>query len=163
MREHGLLRAGWVFQWSRGKRQLGAAQIKRRREPVTGTVNELKAIKLSRHLVALNDEAEVRDTILHEIAHALAGLKNGHNAHWKSICRRIGARPRRLAGESVAVVDARYAIVCGRCARPLAKRHRRPGHERLRRSYCRECGRRSLGHLWLHDRAQHGTLEEKRP
>lgn len=78
MREHDLLADGWRFAWSRGKRQLGAAQIRRTRNRRTGQVIEEKTIKLSRHLVALNGEDEIRDTILHEIAHALAGLKNGH-------------------------------------------------------------------------------------
>lgn len=152
MQENGLLEEGWVFRWSRGKRQLGMAQIRRLRHPATGKLIEHKTIKLSRHLVALNDEPAVRDTILHEIAHALAGLDNGHNHVWRSVCRRIGARPQRLAGEAVAVVEPRYVIVCGRCDRRLAKRHRRPGLERLARCYCTWCGRRSQGKLWLDDR-----------
>jgi hypothetical protein len=37
-----------------------------------------KLITLSRQLIELNDQARVLDTILHEIAHALAGPKTGH-------------------------------------------------------------------------------------
>ena len=43
-------------------------------------------ISLSRHLVELNDEAEVRETILHEIAHALrrVGLGMGRSGgEWR--------------------------------------------------------------------------------
>jgi hypothetical protein len=36
---------------------------------------------------------EIRDTLLHEIAHAIAGHKAGHGAEWKAVCRRIGAKP----------------------------------------------------------------------
>ena len=39
-------------------------------------------------------EAEIRDTILHEIAHALAGPEARHGARWKAIARRIDATPR---------------------------------------------------------------------
>ncbi|MFW6058814.1 MAG: SprT-like domain-containing protein [Phycisphaeraceae bacterium] len=152
MGKHGLLQRGWTFQWSRGKRQLGAAEVRRQRDPRTGKIIEQRTIKLSRHLVALNDEAEVRETILHEIAHAIAGVRNGHNEVWKSVCRRIGAKPQRLAGETVATVEPRYTIVCGRCDRSLGKRHRRVRPHRLARTYCAWCGRRSLGMLRLEER-----------
>lgn len=56
-----------------------------------------KQISLSRHLCALNSDAEVRDTILHEIAHALAwerhGENCGHDKRWQAICVEVGARP----------------------------------------------------------------------
>ena len=149
MDEHGVLDDGWVFRWSNGKRQLGCAQIRRRTDRRTGKTQEIKTIKLSRYLVALNDEDEVRDTILHEIAHAIAGLKNGHNAVWKTVCRRIGARPERLAGEEVNVVKHRFEIVCGCCGHVVGKRHRRMAASRLKHSYCRDCGLPSKGTLKL--------------
>lgn len=152
MRQHGLLDAGWTFQWSWAKRQLGLAQIRKERDPRTGKKVERKIIKLSRHLVALNEEAQVRDTILHEIAHALVGLHHGHDRVWRSVCQRIGARPQRLAGEYIAVVEPRYMVVCGRCDRPLGKRHRRLSFEQLARRYCTWCGPGSAGTLRLHDR-----------
>ena len=159
MRQHGLLDAGWEFAWSRGKRQLGCAQVRRRRDRWTGDKVEAKSIKLSRHLVALNGEEAVRETMLHEIAHALAGIRNGHNATWKRVCRQIGAKPQRLAGEEIAVVEPRYTVVCGRCERHLDKRHRRPNRQRLQRGYCNYCGPASKGMLRLEDRA---VVESKR-
>lgn len=147
MKAHGVFAAGWRFQWSHGKRQLGCAQIKRRRNPRTGQVIETKTIKLSRYLVALNDESEVRDTILHEIAHAIAGLNNGHNEVWRAVCRQVGARPERLAGEEVAVVPHLLELVCGHCGNVVAKRHRRMNAERLKHCYCRDCGLASKGSL----------------
>lgn len=161
MRKHGLLSSGWRFQWSGGKRQLGEARIQYLRDPRSGNKTpQRKLIKLSRHLVSLNDEAEVRDTILHEIAHAIAGLHHGHDEHWKAICRRIGARPERLAGERVAVVEPRYLIVCGMCGKTLAKRHRRPGSDRLARGYCKWCGPGSSGTLGLRDNLVQDNLEQ---
>ena len=159
MDEHGVTADGWQFAWSNGKRQLGAAQIRRKKNPKAGKVVEQKRIKLSRHLVRLNDDDEVRDTILHEIAHAIAGLENGHNAKWKAVCRRIGAKPQRLAGEGVNVVEARYTIVCGICEKGIGKRHRRMRKDRLDASYCRSCGWKSKGKLWLHDARTMKPLE----
>ncbi|MBI1374282.1 MAG: hypothetical protein GC159_16320 [Phycisphaera sp.] len=156
MTEHGLIADGWRFAWSNGKRQLGRCQIRRRRDPSTGKYVEIKTIKLSRYLVALNNDHEVRDTILHEIAHAIAGLKNGHNSVWKAVCRRIGAKPQRLAGEHITVVKGRYVLLCGCCEKELARRHRRIRPEALARSYCRHCGPESKGTLKILDRPDAG-------
>jgi hypothetical protein len=59
MREHQLL-PKWSFQFDSAKLAFGKCNFTDR------------VISLSRHLVELNNEAEVRDTVLHEIAHALA-------------------------------------------------------------------------------------------
>lgn len=155
MRQHGLSDAGWRFEWSQAKRQLGIAEIRQKRD---GQGVQEKLIRLSWHLVALNREDEVRETILHEIAHALAGVHNGHNEKWKRVCRRIGARPERLAGESVAMPLPRYTILCGDCHRNLGRRHRRPGLQQLKQLYCTYCGPASQGKLHLHDRALEGPL-----
>ena len=45
------------------------------------------------------DPREVRDTILHEIAHALAGAKAKHGPAWKAIARRLGATLKARAEE----------------------------------------------------------------
>lgn len=81
MDKHGL--KDWNFQFSPAKSWLGRCQY-----------NE-QLIKLSiRHAFALPVD-DVTDTILHEIAHALAGHKVGHGPEWKAIAVRIGARPVR--------------------------------------------------------------------
>ena len=146
MRHHGVTNDGWEFRWSHGKKQLGCAQIRKRKRSF-GRVEEEKTIKLSRHLVALNDEDEVKDTILHEIAHAIAGIEHGHDGVWKAVCRRIGAKPQRLAGREVNVVEPTYVIVCGVCEEVLAKRFRRIRKDRLARSYCQHCGPTTKGKL----------------
>lgn len=35
---------------------------------------------------------EVEDTVLHEIAHAIAGYKAGHNGKWRSIAKQLGCK-----------------------------------------------------------------------
>jgi predicted SprT family Zn-dependent metalloprotease len=147
MERHGLLRQGWLFRWSGGKRQLGCAQVVKKRSPLTGKTIEKKYIKLSRHLVRLNSDDEVRETILHEIAHAIAGVKNGHNHVWKAACIRVGAKPVRLAGEEVKVVAGRFTLLCLGCKQALGTRHRRVAPKRLKTSYCKRCGPAATGML----------------
>lgn len=149
MQRHGVSADGWRFEWSRGRRRLGEACIREKRDPLTGKTHRVKAIRLSRHLVAMNPEPVVRDVILHEIAHAIAGIDQGHNAVWKAACKRVGAKPHRLADESVEVVPGKYAIVCGLCQQHLAQRHRRTSPRTLKRAYCKHCGKPSMGRLKL--------------
>jgi len=120
--EHKL--RGWVFVYNRGKRVLGMCDYTRKR------------IMLSVYFVAHNDEAAVRDTVLHEIAHALAGQKAGHGPKWKAVCRRIGAAPERLDREAV-MPKGHWVAVCPGCG-ASHRRFRRPklGGE----YYCRHCG-----------------------
>lgn len=142
MREWGC--DGWTFRWSNGKRQLGCAF--RQRNRVTGQMAR-QEIRLSRHLVAHNDEEEVRDVILHEIAHVKAGPGHGHDEHWKAWARIVGARPSRCVDANrVRMVEPKYIVVCGCCNRSIRKAHRRI---RLGRRYCRSCGPASLNRLEL--------------
>ena len=53
-----------------------------------------KIIEIARWHAAHGESRDVTNTILHEIAHALAGAKPGHGPAWKTVARRIGATPR---------------------------------------------------------------------
>lgn len=92
-------------------------------------------IELSAAFVRANDEGEVRDTLLHEIAHALVGPERGHDAAWAAACRRLGCRPDRLNG-TAAEPPGRYRAVCPRCGTSIAY-YRRPRAAALA---CRGCG-----------------------
>ncbi|MDP0491083.1 MAG: SprT-like domain-containing protein [Verrucomicrobiota bacterium JB023] len=87
MEAHGLLAAGWVPHLDRARKRFGYCSYSSRTISIRGP------------LTLLNERDEVHDTILHEIAHALAwiehGMDCGHDARWKAICVRIGARPER--------------------------------------------------------------------
>lgn len=151
MAKHGLTADGWAFQWSQGKRRLGETRIQQHRDPRTGKTTQRKTIRLSKHLVAMNPEAVVRDVILHEIAHAIAGIENGHNHLWRAACRKVGAKPQRLADESVETVPGRYALICNACNRELARRHRRTTPGKLKNAYCKACGPSSMGKLVIRE------------
>ena len=83
-----------------------------------------------------NEDEEVYDTLLHEIAHALAGPGAGHGPVWKAICIKIGAKPHRCYGEQVNMPQGRYQATCGGCQR-VHHKHRRPRGK----YFCKACGR----------------------
>jgi len=123
MREHGL--AGWRFAFDHARRRFGCCNFTR------------KTISLSRPLTLLNTEDEVRDTILHEIAHALTP-RAGHGPAWRAMCVRIGAKPQRCYTEQQVVAPPRrpapLQIGCPRCDW-WVDRHRRV----TRKLVCRKC------------------------
>lgn len=108
MREHGLGGSGWSVGFDSARRRFGQCDYQNRR------------ISLSRHLVELNDETQVRDTILHEIAHALTPGAD-HGWAWKQACVRIGANPERsyeldeVAVPQLATRRKRYVSECPTC------------------------------------------------
>ena len=54
-----------------------------------------KVISLSRHYVRYADKDHIKDTLLHEIAHALVGPRHGHDAVWRQKAREIGCTATR--------------------------------------------------------------------
>lgn len=110
---HGL--ADWSFGFDRARRRLGSCRPAQRR------------ITLSAPLTRLNRADVVRDTILHEIAHALTP-GDGHGRAWRAACRRVGARPERCAADGKVVLPpAPYALVCDRCGARYARFRRTRG------------------------------------
>ena len=86
----------WSFTFDRSKVRFGKCNYRR------------KQISLSTFLVELNGEDEVRDTILHEIAHALAPRGAGHGPVWKSLALSIGCNGRRCFGQEVVRPAPKY-------------------------------------------------------
>ena len=78
----------WSLRFGNARKKLGECRTKE------------KLIVLSRAHAMEGAPADVTDTILHEIAHALAGPKAGHGPEWKAIARRLGATPASRAHES---------------------------------------------------------------
>ncbi|GAA1920690.1 hypothetical protein GCM10009737_22770 [Nocardioides lentus] len=133
MAEHGL--HGWTLRFDRAKRRAGVC---RHHERVIG---------LSGPLTLLHDEAEVRDTVLHEVAHALVGPTEGHGPRWRATARRLGCSAQRALPADAPRVPGAWVGTCP--AGHTTDRHRRP--ERV--LSCPRCSSRfSLDHVytWTH-------------
>ena len=105
MTQHGLIQAGWKFDWLKHSSIAGLCNYTK------------KQINLSLELTMLNTESEVRDTIVHEIAHALTP-NEGHGTKWKAKCVEIGCRPDQFYTDDQKVRAAvRYISTCEVCNR----------------------------------------------
>lgn len=78
-------------------------------------------ISLSRAYLRTASEQQVRDTLLHEIAHALAGAAAGHGPLWKAQILKIGGIPARCCAP---FTEAPLLLRCP-CGRNAVPRHRR--------------------------------------
>jgi predicted SprT family Zn-dependent metalloprotease len=104
---------GWEFKWSNAKKTFGTCSYKRN---FLG-ISEGGVITLSRPLCLLNDEKQVTDTILHEIAHGLT-KGDGHGLKWKRACIKIGAKPERcFTSKNVLLPEMKYTAICGGCSK----------------------------------------------
>ena len=100
-----------------------------------------KKITLSKWYAELNDEEEIEDTILHEIAHALAWINNkcrGHGKVWKDWARKVGANPQRCGKSNLNHPENHYKYV-DTCSCGLTyKRHRKSDFRQYRCPKCRD-------------------------
>jgi len=93
-----------------------------------------KIIYLSKSLCLANDLDRIKDTILHEIAHALAP-KDGHNFIWEEVFKTLGGSGRaRFDETNTNVIKGRFKYKCGNCG------FVRGFFRRIKRSYaCPHC------------------------
>ena len=131
MDQHGL--QYWHFEFDSSKRRFGVC--KRRKQ----------TISLSRAIVLLNDESEVLDTILHEIAHAMTPGHH-HDFVWKAKCIEIGAQPRRCySADNVVQPEMSWTGTCPNCK----KSFRRTKMSRLSRwQACLTCCKKYARGRW---------------
>jgi predicted SprT family Zn-dependent metalloprotease len=125
--KHGL--TAWEFGFNANVRRAGVCFYPHAGEP--------GRIELSIHFAERNTDDEVRDTILHEIAHALVGPGHGHDAVWRAKCLQVGAKPEACYGEEIEMPRGRWRAQCPTC-KAQYDRHRRPA--RMTGWSCRPCG-----------------------
>lgn len=117
----------WSFAFDRATRRAGLCDFGRKR------------ISVSRHLAERFDDDAIHQTLLHEVAHALAGPGTGHGAEWRRIARDLGyvggtthdgpiaddrARWRGSCPsghEFVRFRRPRTDVSCGRCSRGFSR------------------------------------------
>ncbi len=90
----------WKFGFDRACRRAGLCSFRRKR------------ITLSIYYVRMNSENEIRDTILHEIAHAITPTDAYHGMTWKLTAQSIGARPERCSARTVIMPKGRIVGAC---------------------------------------------------
>lgn len=110
MKQHGLIQDGWTFQYDNAVRRFGYCDYRK------------KLISLSKNLVLLNNLYEINNTILHEIAHALAGNRAGHGREWKQMAKSIGCSGQRCYDSSVVSKPKHKWIgICPNCQREVKR------------------------------------------
>lgn len=103
----------WRFEWMRSRTVFGRCR------------REEHCLYLSGPLTDVNDVDQVRDTILHEVAHANVGIGHGHDRVWKLEAIRVGAKPVRgyRAGDEVTMPPSPYVLQCVKgCSIPKYRR-----------------------------------------
>ncbi|WP_159500161.1 SprT-like domain-containing protein [Microbacterium sp. 18062] len=101
----------WAFGFDNAKRRAGLCDFGRRR------------ISVSRYLAARYDDDVNHQTLLHEVAHALAGPAAGHGPRWKKAARELGYTGGTTHRGETATELARWVGVCP--AGHVAYRHRK--------------------------------------
>jgi predicted SprT family Zn-dependent metalloprotease len=108
----------WTVNYDSAKRRAGICRLAE------------KQISISKNHALNNDESVVKDTILHEFAHAIAYeiyKETGHGKRWKEVARLIGATPK--ARGKFNLPDAPWILVhrCGKSNQlvPISERYRR--------------------------------------
>ena len=115
------LDASWSFGFDNAKRRAGLCDYTRKR------------ISVSRYLAARYDDDTNHQTLLHEVAHALAGPAAGHGPAWKRVARDLAYVGGTTHAGETATELAPWVGVCP--AGHVAYRHRRA----TRPTSCAKC------------------------
>lgn len=100
MARWGLVADGWTFKLDNAKRRFGICRYWN------------QTIGISWALAEINSDEQIMDTILHEIAHALAGPDTGHGPEWVAQCHRVGAKPTVCYDpKEVNTPEGRYCVI----------------------------------------------------
>jgi len=114
----------WSFAFDNAKRRAGACSF------------TAKRVSVSRYLAARYDDDTNHQTLLHEVAHALAGPAAGHGPAWKRVARELGYVGGTTHDGETATELAPWVGTCP--AGHVAYRHRRP----TRPTSCVKCAPR---------------------
>jgi len=122
MVKHGL--TAWRFRLDHSTRRAGCCNFNNR------------TLSLAFDLAHAGTDADIIDTILHEIAHALVGKNHNHDAAWRAKAREIGCSGERT--HTLQFSPPRWSVTCeNRCWTHTA-------HQRNSKFICRTCGGRLI-------------------
>jgi len=110
----------WSFRFDHATRRAGCCNYRD------------KTITISFDLAQRGSDADIRDTILHEVAHAIVGKKHNHDAVWKAKAMEIGCSGERT--HRLEFSPPKWTVRCENdCWSHTA-------HRRNHRLVCRTCG-----------------------
>lgn len=121
MIKHGL--NDWSFRWDNAVRRLGCCRYRK------------KEITLSKNVIPIQTDDEIKNTILHEIAHALVDVCNNHNKVWRAKAIEIGCNGNRCASIDSVRLARKFIGTCPVCF---------SAHKTNRRKYssCGKCSKK---------------------
>ncbi|MBP6187107.1 MAG: SprT-like domain-containing protein [Rhodoluna sp.] len=90
----------WQFGFDSAKRRAGLCNYTN------------KTITISRYLVDIHTIDESMQVVLHEVAHAMCGKREGHNKKWLATAKSIGYRAERFTGTEIAQETATWVGTC---------------------------------------------------
>lgn len=137
----------WSFKWNNRLRSLGLCSYR------------AKTIFLSARWLSALPDSEIVDTILHEIAHAIAGHKAGHGIEWQRAAILVGAKPYAYLtpdiGVSVSdIATPTHHMVDTTTGRVIQKYYRKPPakvYSKLSTYYVRGRKAETIGKLVIED------------
>jgi predicted SprT family Zn-dependent metalloprotease len=102
----------WSFQFDNSTKRVGCCHY------------ATQLLSLSHEFAKRASDEEIRETILHEIAHALVGKEHGHDDVWRAKAVELGCSGRRC--HDLQFTPPRYIVKCERsCWVTTAERRRR--------------------------------------
>ena len=70
-----------------------------------------------KHCLEHDEFNELRDTVLHEIAHVLAGRGHGHDNVWKEKAREIGIENPKRCSDTKYHIPYKWKLTCSNCGK----------------------------------------------
>lgn len=125
----------WKFGFDSAKRRAGLCNY------------TSQTITISRYLVDIHSMDESMQVVLHEVAHAICGKREGHNKKWLATAKSIGYRADKFTGTEIAEETAAWIGTCKNGHRHY--RYRQPS----RMLACGLCGKgfsRANLIIWQH-------------
>ena len=138
--EYNLLDLGWTPGYCNTRKAIGRCRYSKS--------GKTKRIEISKHYLAIEGQnnATMRDTVLHEIAHAIdveIRGKSDHSHHWKRVARQVGADPTRTT-DQIVQPTGKYTLRCPTCEK-TKQMYRQPSTKKS----CSSCsgGRYNPDHM----------------
>ena len=116
------------------KLQLPQVRVSRRMRSTLGSyMPSRKQIAISSRLLAMGDDGDVREVVLHEVAHAIVHARFGnkpraHGREFKAVCKELDIEPKRYVDVSTEKwqMRIRYAARCNFCNLLVVRKRRMP-------------------------------------